>query len=103
LRRADSQNEHWFAITESEDLDTVESCSLDNDDFLADIQHVMARLKAAGLERVIVVDLTRKEIGVPVVRVIVPGLEMYGVDGDRIGRRCRNARKKRGRVPGTES
>jgi putative methanogenesis marker protein 1 len=97
------QNEHWFAITESEDLDTVESCSLDNDDFLADIQHVMARLKAAGLERVIVVDLTRKEIGVPVVRVIVPGLEMYGVDGDRIGRRCRNARKKRGRVPGTES
>ncbi len=97
------QNEHWFAITESEDLDTVESCSLDNDDFLADIQHVMARLKAAGLERVIVVDLTREEIGVPVVRVIVPGLEMYGVDGDRIGRRCRNARKKRGRVPGTES
>ena len=76
---------------------------MDNDDFLADIKHVMARLKAAGLDRVIVVDLTRGEIGVPVVRVIVPGLEMYGVDGDRIGRRCRNARKKRGRVPGAES
>jgi putative methanogenesis marker protein 1 len=97
------QNEHWFARTESEDLDTVESRSLDNDDFLADIQHVLARLQAAGLERVIVVDLTRAEIGVPVVRVIVPGLEMYGVDGDRIGGRCRNARKQRGRVPGAES
>ena len=97
------QNEHWFARTKSKDLDTVESCSLDNNDFLEDIQHVLARLKAAGLERVIVVDLTREEIGVPVVRVIVPGLEMYGVDGDRIGGRCRNARKQRGRVPGAES
>ena len=97
------QNEHWFARAKSEDLDTVESRSLDNDDFLADIQHVLARLQAAGLERVIVVDLTRAEIGVPVVRVIVPGLEMYGVDGDRIGGRCRNARKQRGRVSGTES
>ncbi len=97
------QNEHWFEISEEEDLKSVESSSVDNDDFLDDIKHVMARLKAAGLERVIVVDLTREEMGVPVVRVIVPGLEMYGVDGERIGRRCRNARKKSGRVPRTES
>ena len=97
------QNEHWFEISEEEDLESVESFSVDNDDFLDDIKHVMARLKSGGLERVIVVDLTREEIGVPVVRVIVPGLEMYGVDGERIGRRCRNARKKSSRVPGTES
>ncbi|MBK5190110.1 MAG: YcaO-related McrA-glycine thioamidation protein [Methanosarcinales archaeon] len=97
------QNEHWFEISEEEDLERVESFSVDNDDFLDDIKYVMARLKAGGLERVIVVDLTREEIGVPVVRVIVPGLEMYGVDGERIGRRCRNARKKSSRVPGTES
>ena len=97
------QNQHWFDIVESEDFDTVESYSLDNDDFLEDIKHVLTRLRAAGLERVIVVDLTREEIGVPVVRVIVPGLEMFGVDGERIGVRCRNARKERGRVPGTES
>ena len=97
------QNEHWFEISEEEDLERVESFSVDNDDFLDDIKYVMARLKAGGLERVIVVDLTREEIGVPVVRVIVPGLEMYGLDGERIGRRCRNARKKSSRVPGTES
>ena len=89
------QNKHWFEIAEDEEFDTVKSSSVDTDDFLEDIKHVMARLKAAGLERVIVVDLTREEIGVPVVRVVVPGLEMYGVDGDRIGRRCRNARKAR--------
>jgi len=97
------QNEHWFEISKEEDLESVESFSVDNDDFLEDIKHVMARLKAGGLERLIVVDLTREEIGVPVVRVIVPGLEMYGVDGERIGGRCRNARKKSSRVPGTES
>ena len=89
------QNKHWFEIAKDEEFDTVKSSSVDTDDFLEDIKHVMARLKAAGLERVIVVDLTREEIGVPVVRVVVPGLEMYGVDGDRIGRRCRNARKAR--------
>ena len=91
------QNKHWFEIAESEDFDSVQSSSLDTDDFLDDIKHMIDRLKAAGLERVVVVDLTKEEIGVPVVRVIVPGLEMYSVDGDRMGRRCRNARKERGR------
>jgi ribosomal protein S12 methylthiotransferase accessory factor len=89
------QNKHWFEIAEEEEFDSVQSSSVDTDDFLDDIRHVMARLKAAGLERVIVVDLTREEIGMPVVRVVVPGLEMYGVDGDRIGGRCKNARKAR--------
>jgi putative methanogenesis marker protein 1 len=97
------QNQHWFDIADSEDFDALDPVSRDNDDFLEDIKHVLTRLRAAGLERVIVVDLTRAEIGVPVVRVIVPGLEMFGVDGERIGGRCRDARKQSGRVPGTES
>ena len=86
-------NRHWFA-----DGDAVEFAampSFDTDDFLTDIHHVTDRLGAAGLSRVIVVDLTRPEIGVPVVRVIVPGLEIYAVDQDRIGRRCRDARNRR--------
>jgi len=44
---------------------------------------------------VVVVDLTRPEIGIPVVRVIVPGLEMYAMDQDRMGGRCRDARSRR--------
>jgi ribosomal protein S12 methylthiotransferase accessory factor YcaO len=43
---------------------------------------------------VIVSDLTRPEIGIPVVRVIVPGLEVYAMDNDRIGERCRNAARR---------
>jgi len=97
------RNEHWFATSEEKDFESVKSFSLDSDDFLKDIKYTVERLRGAGLERVIVVDLTREEIGMPVVRVIVPGLEMYAVDGDRMGRRCKDARKKSGRVPGTES
>jgi YcaO-like protein with predicted kinase domain len=32
-------------------------------------------LRSAGIERVIALDLTRPEIGIPVVRVVIPGLE----------------------------
>jgi len=104
------QNKHWFEISELEpepeqkqESECKDHENLDNDDFLEDIKYMIARLKRAGFERAIVVDLTRDEIGVPVVRVIVPGLEMYGIDGERIGRRCRDARKKSGRLPGSKS
>nr|WP_321351281.1 YcaO-related McrA-glycine thioamidation protein [uncultured Methanoregula sp.] len=65
--------------------------SSDSDDFLTDIQGVIERLRAKGLDRVIVVDLTREEIGIPVVRVIVPGLEVFAMDPERRGVRVNNA------------
>jgi len=40
-----------------------------------DVALTIARLKAAGLDQVIAVDLTRDKIGIPVARMIVPGLE----------------------------
>jgi ribosomal protein S12 methylthiotransferase accessory factor len=42
-----------------------------------------------------VVNLTRETIGVPVVRVVVPGLEVFAMDPERIGRRCHEARNHR--------
>lgn len=44
----------------------------------ADLDELLGRLAKAGLDEAIVVDLSRPELGIPVVRVIVPGLE--GVD-----------------------
>ena len=38
----------------------------------------VARLRAAGLERVVVFDLTPRGFHGAVVRVVVPGLEGYG-------------------------
>jgi len=46
-----------------------------NDSVDADRCVLLRRLEAAGFEQVCVVDLTRPEFGVPVVKVIVPGLE----------------------------
>ena len=43
--------------------------------FLQDVRWELDRLSAAGIARVIVVDLTRPELQVPVVRAIIPGLE----------------------------
>ena len=45
-------------------------------------------LRSAGLGEVVVVDLTREEFGIPVVRVVIPGLEGPAgiVSGCRLGR-----------------
>jgi ribosomal protein S12 methylthiotransferase accessory factor len=50
-----------------------------NKGILDDITLILNRLKNAGLKRVIVVDLTHPNIRIPVVRVIVPGLETFEV------------------------
>jgi ribosomal protein S12 methylthiotransferase accessory factor len=47
------------------------------DSFEGDIHLLMHKLKQAGLEQLIVYDLSREELGVSVVRVIIPGLEAY--------------------------
>lgn len=44
--------------------------------FEGDVEVLLDALQAAGLDSVIVVDLTREDVGVPVVKAIVPGLEI---------------------------
>jgi YcaO-like protein with predicted kinase domain len=61
--------------------------SADTDDIFDDLQVVRSKLNARGLNRTVVVDLTRKELGIPVARVIVPGLEVFAIDEDRVGPR----------------
>jgi YcaO-like protein with predicted kinase domain len=41
----------------------------------ADVAHELDRLKAVGIRQAILVDLTRPGIDIPVVRMVVPGLE----------------------------
>ena len=45
------------------------------DDLAADLRWALDRLGVAGGERAIAVDLSRPEFGIPVVRLVVPGLE----------------------------
>lgn len=45
------------------------------DDLAQDLRWELQRLRSAGMARVIAIDLTRPEFGIPVVRAVVPGLE----------------------------
>ncbi len=52
------------------DLPTYES-----DTFESDLDWLSGRLAAAGFPQILVVDLTRPDLELPVVRVVIPGLE----------------------------
>ncbi|MFH1158622.1 MAG: YcaO-like family protein [Pseudomonadota bacterium] len=55
-----------------------------------DIAVLLRQLRKIGIREVIAVDLTRPEFGIPVVRVIIPGLEGVLSDTDiLLGRRAR--------------
>jgi ribosomal protein S12 methylthiotransferase accessory factor len=49
--------------------------SLAGNDLAQDLQWELEQLRSAGLTRVVAVDLSRPEFGIPVVRVVIPGLE----------------------------
>jgi ribosomal protein S12 methylthiotransferase accessory factor len=49
--------------------------TFEGETFDADVAWELNRLRAVGVEQVVVVDLTRPEFGLPVVRVVIPGLE----------------------------
>ncbi len=91
--RAKRINSYWFR--DNGTLDYSRIASSDSDDFLTDIRFMVESLKDKGLDRVIVIDLTREEIGIPVVRVIVPGLEIYAMDPERRGKRADHAQDHR--------
>jgi YcaO-like protein with predicted kinase domain len=44
-------------------------------DLSQDLQWELERLRSAGFPRIVIVDLTRPDFGIPVVRVVIPGLE----------------------------
>jgi YcaO-like protein with predicted kinase domain len=49
--------------------------SFAGDDLGQDLQWELEQLRSVGIARVVAVDLTRPEFGIPVVRMVIPGLE----------------------------
>jgi ribosomal protein S12 methylthiotransferase accessory factor len=62
----------------------------DGDSFDADVAWELARLRSAGISEVVAVDLTHEDFRIPVVRVVVPGLEgpVTTIPDCRLGRRA---------------
>ncbi|MEO9321505.1 MAG: YcaO-like family protein [Nitrososphaera sp.] len=65
-----------------------------NEDILDDIRLILTRLKAAGLGKVAIVDLTNPQLGIPVVRALVPGLETFKITKSVMGNRARACFRK---------
>jgi ribosomal protein S12 methylthiotransferase accessory factor len=60
--------------------------------FDEDVAWELGRLRAVGVRQVVVVELTRPEFGIPVVRVVIPGLEgQHDAPGYVPGARARRA------------
>lgn len=79
-------NKHWFGDSkDSVDLSKMKNKSAKS--FKEDIDTSLRALAKCGFNKVLYRDLTRSEIQISVVRVIIPGLEVYSVDSDRVGKR----------------
>jgi ribosomal protein S12 methylthiotransferase accessory factor len=61
--------------------------SYQSDDIITDIDFMLGRLRSAGIQRAVAVDLSPPGIPVSVVRLVVPHLESWGVDYSKIGTR----------------
>ena len=79
----------WQFMESKNKIKFTEINTYSNNNILDDIKLMLNNLKKIGLQQVIVVDLTNDEIKIPVVRVIVPGLETFKISKSVIGNRAR--------------
>ncbi len=79
-------NNHWFDVSERS-IDLNEMKNISGKSFREDIETSKKLLSKCGFEDILYIDLTRPDIDIPVVRVIIPGMEVYSVDVDRTGSR----------------
>ena len=79
-------NKHWFSDSHKI-IDLAQIKDKSKITFKEDIETCVNILGKNGFKRIYYRDLTRKEVDIPVVRVLIPGMEVYSVDTDRKGRR----------------
>jgi len=84
---------NWFWFEEGEKISLSEVQDLSRKSPAENIDVILEKLKGLT-ERVLVVDLSREDVKVPVVRVIIPGFELFTIDRDRKGKRISSQRKK---------
>ena len=90
-------NRMWYAESGSK-VALSDMRDESTDDVLDDIEVVFGKLVDAGFDSVIACDLTRPELGVPAVRMVIPYMEVWTMDEERIGPRLRGIwpRRRRG-------
>lgn len=82
-------NKHWFGEFQ-DSVNILDIKNMAKKSFKDDIETSLKLLAKCGFDDVLYTDLTRPEIQIPVVRVVIPGMEVYSVDTERIGKRLRH-------------
>jgi len=85
-------NRYWYEDAEVTSLAQIRDLSKNNP--AESIEVVLEQLGKVA-ERAVVVDLSRESIEVPVVRVIIPGFEVYTLDRERAGIRAKSGKKRK--------
>ena len=88
------ENRSWQFIKSKEKKSFSDVHTFTYDDILDDIKLILSSLKARGLKKAIVVNLTNSKLNIPVIRVIVPGLETFKINKAVIGQRAKESVKK---------
>ena len=100
LRRAGYRSPPQQAVERMRHIIIEEPCACnfadvptyDGETFADDLLWLLQRIRSAGFDRVLVVNLALPEYSIPVVRVVVPGLEdNLGIEDYSLGRRARAA------------
>jgi len=84
---------NWFWFEEGEKISLSEVKDLSRNSPAENIDVILEQLKGLA-EKVLVIDLSREEVAVPVVRVIIPGFELFTIDRDRKGKRITAGKKR---------
>lgn len=79
-------NEHYFK-EDDEKISYLDISNNGKDSIEENIEITVNELKNNGIEHVLYHDLTRPELGINVVRVIIPTMELYSIDNTRPGYR----------------
>jgi YcaO-like protein with predicted kinase domain len=79
----------WQFMPSKEKISYNEISTFNNEDILDDVNLILNNLKRVGIRRAVIVDLTNPDLGVPVVRAVVPGLETFKITKSILGWRAR--------------
>jgi ribosomal protein S12 methylthiotransferase accessory factor len=85
------ENRSWQFMVSSKKKAFTEVKSFYHEDILDDIKLILGKLKDKGFKNAIVVNLTNSRLQVPVVRIIVPGLETFKINKLAVGRRAQES------------
>lgn len=84
----------WQFVKSGYQKEFSEIPSIENVDILDDIDLMLNRLKENGLSKAIAINLTNPELEIPVVRIIVPGLETFKINKQVVGRRAQESARR---------